>query len=69
MTQDYFDFKLTTEQTDAVTAISDYINSSNDNVFVLTGYAGTGKTSLLKGLSKRFQDDYAIYHLASSNKI
>jgi ATP-dependent exoDNAse (exonuclease V) alpha subunit len=68
MTQDYFDFKLTTEQTDAVTAISDYINSSNDNVFVLTGYAGTGKTSLLKGLSKRFQDDYAIYHLASTGR-
>ncbi|MEA1874381.1 MAG: AAA family ATPase, partial [Bacteroidota bacterium] len=68
MIQDYFDFKLTIEQLDAVTAISEYINSSDYNIFILTGYAGTGKTSLLKGLSKQFEDDYAIYHLASTGR-
>ncbi|MDA3911015.1 MAG: DEAD/DEAH box helicase [Bacteroidales bacterium] len=68
MTQDYFDFKLTAQQSEAVSAISNYINSSDHNIFILTGYAGTGKTSLLKGLSKLFQNEYAIHHLASTGR-
>ena len=44
-------FSMTEDQKQAVTAISDFLCSSvNEGVFLLNGYAGTGKTSLVSAL-------------------
>lgn len=50
----FFDFPLTPEQQTAVDRMIDFFNSSDD-VFILRGHAGTGKTSLVKGLIKYLQ--------------
>jgi len=45
----YFqDLTLTTDQSNALDQLSDFLNSDG-RIFILQGYAGTGKTSLLKG--------------------
>ncbi len=45
---------------DAIGKLSSFITSTNDyEIFVLTGYAGTGKTTLISKLIKTF-NDYAI---------
>lgn len=50
----FFDFPLTPEQQTAVDRMIDFFNSSDD-IFILRGQAGTGKTSLVKGLIKYLQ--------------
>lgn len=52
----YFDFELNNTQTQAVSRIIKFLSSSN-NVFILKGYAGTGKTTLLKGLTRYFNEN------------
>ena len=43
----------TDDQSEALKKISDYITgNSNDVIFLLTGYAGTGKTSLISSVVK-----------------
>ena len=43
----------TNDQLKAIDSLSKYVlENNNDNIFVLTGYAGTGKTTLIKALVK-----------------
>ena len=43
----------TNDQLTAIDSLSKYVlENNNDNIFVLTGYAGTGKTTLIKALVK-----------------
>jgi exodeoxyribonuclease-5 len=52
-----FDFRPTTDQKDAISKLSDFITSDNDyEIFVLRGYAGTGKTTLISKLIKTLND-------------
>ena len=48
---------LTTEQQSALTALIDFIGSKA-NIFILRGYAGTGKTTLLKSLLEHLKDSH-----------
>ena len=49
----HFPFKPTSEQEECINNIADYISSiSNKSIFVLKGYAGTGKTTLISTLIK-----------------
>lgn len=48
---------LTTEQQSALTALIDFIGSKA-NIFILRGYAGTGKTTLLKSLLEYLKDSH-----------
>ena len=45
---------LNTEQTEALKAIIDFL-AGNSQTFILKGYAGTGKTTLLKSLLEHFK--------------
>ena len=46
-----FKFKPTSDQKHAITKLSKFISDKNDiSLFLLKGYAGTGKTSLMKTL-------------------
>ena len=48
---------LTTEQQSALTALIDFIGSKT-NIFILRGYAGTGKTTLLKSLLEHLKNSH-----------
>jgi len=48
----FFPYQPTSEQQLALTVIADFICSQDTNLLLLTGYAGTGKTSLLGALVK-----------------
>lgn len=51
--KEYFPYKPTVEQENVLKALSDFLLSpSTDLLFVLRGYAGTGKTSLIGALVK-----------------
>jgi len=48
-----FNHKPTKEQTDLFSELNDYITTlGNKNIFILKGYAGTGKTTLISSLVK-----------------
>lgn len=48
-----FSFEPTSEQDDTIEKISDFLfNPSSDSIFLLKGYAGTGKSSLIGALVK-----------------
>ncbi|MDD2636565.1 MAG: DEAD/DEAH box helicase [Bacteroidales bacterium] len=51
----YLNFKPTPEQQELVEAFLDFINS-DDQVFILSGYAGTGKTSMVLGFVSMLDD-------------
>lgn len=55
--KDFFaqQFALTPDQTQAVQHLSDFLESKN-SCFILRGYAGTGKTFLLKGIANYFRE-------------
>lgn len=47
------DYRPTADQTSAIGKLSEYVaENSNDSIFLVTGYAGTGKTSLISALVK-----------------
>jgi len=47
------DYTPTGDQQNAIGKLSEYVaENSNDSIFLLTGYAGTGKTSLISALVK-----------------
>ena len=48
-----FPYELTSQQSQAVDALADFLLSPvNDSLFILRGYAGTGKTSLVAAVVK-----------------
>ena len=48
-----FPYKTTLEQEKAIEMIANFLNSKSDkSAFILRGYAGTGKTSLMAALVK-----------------
>jgi len=54
--QDIFaEYTLTDGQSDLVNQLNDFLTSKDDNVFLLKGYAGTGKTFITKGLTEYFR--------------
>ena len=49
----HFPFNTTNEQDECITNIADYVNTiGNKSIFILKGYAGTGKTTLVSTLVK-----------------
>jgi ATP-dependent exoDNAse (exonuclease V) alpha subunit len=56
-TKTYFDFELKPQQQKAFNALCRFVDSKVDKVFILKGYAGTGKTTLMSGLIKRLAED------------
>lgn len=57
---------LTADQTDAVRMLADFLKNKQKNVFLLRGYAGTGKTFLMKGLVKFLEAAGRSFILAAS---
>ncbi|MDR0981883.1 MAG: ATP-dependent helicase [Culturomica sp.] len=56
--KDYFDFELSSQQTKVFDALCAFEQDSKAKIFVLKGYAGTGKTSLIGGFIKKLNADW-----------
>ncbi|TEW54723.1 DUF4145 domain-containing protein [Psychromonas sp. RZ22] len=46
------DVTLTTDQSKIVKQVNEFLNDTSQNVFLLNGYAGTGKTFITKGITQ-----------------
>lgn len=62
----YFDFDLRPQQQKAFSALCNFIESTSEKVFILKGYAGTGKTTLMSGIIKRLSEDKIPFALLAS---
>ena len=51
----FFDFTLNSDQTELVARLEKFFNSSSENIFIIKGHAGTGKTTLVSGIAKFFE--------------
>lgn len=60
------DIKLTRSQEIVLNQILDFVNNSNDRVFILKGYAGTGKTTLMRFLIQELEKVKKDYRLLAS---
>ena len=58
--------KLTTSQDQVLKKILDFVNNSNDRIFILKGYAGTGKTTLMRFLIQKLEKSHKDYRLLAS---
>ena len=63
---DISNIKLTTSQENVLKQILDFVNVSKDRVFILKGYAGTGKTTLMRFLIKALAEKGKHYRLLAS---
>ena len=62
----YFKFPLRSQQKKAFDTICSFVDNPDLKVFILKGYAGTGKTSLMSGLIKKFQEEEKLYVLLAT---
>lgn len=50
----FLDYQLTSGQTELIKSLEIFLQDKTQNVFLLKGYAGTGKTFITKGLTEYF---------------
>jgi ATP-dependent exoDNAse (exonuclease V) alpha subunit len=62
----YFDFPLRNRQEKAFIALTQFITNTGTKAFVLKGYAGTGKTTLMGGLIKWMAEEEISFSLLAS---
>ena len=61
----FTEYTLTKDQFDLIQQLQNFLNSNGDQVFILKGYAGTGKTFITKGLTEYFRSLGRPYALAA----
>ncbi|MDB4806900.1 AAA family ATPase, partial [Pseudomonadales bacterium] len=61
----FAEYQLTDGQSELVNRLDTFLSSRQDNVFLLKGYAGTGKTFITKGLTEYFRAIRRNYILAA----
>lgn len=64
--RDLSNIKLTRSQEIVLTQILDFVDNPRDRVFILKGYAGTGKTTLMRFLIKALVEKGKHYRLLAS---
>ena len=60
-------YELTEGQKELVTRLNKFLSAKNESVFLLKGYAGTGKTFIIKGLTEYFSAIGRNYLLAGAH--
>jgi tRNA A37 threonylcarbamoyladenosine biosynthesis protein TsaE len=61
----FSDYDLTSQQADLISELDSFLSNKNDCVFLLKGYAGTGKTFITKGLTEYLKTIRRNYKLAA----
>jgi ATP-dependent exoDNAse (exonuclease V) alpha subunit len=64
--QKYFQFELNPGQKETCNALLNFLDNDEDHVFIMAGYAGTGKTSILKGIFDYLDSNKNRYQLWAS---
>jgi len=64
--QKHFPFTLNQGQNETCNSLIDFLENPEQKVFVLAGYAGTGKTTILKGVLNYLDEKKAKYGLLAS---
>lgn len=65
-TKKYFKFSLKPEQEKVFQDIQRFVGHTQDKCFILKGYAGTGKTTLMYGLIRWMEDQGIAYKLLAT---
>ncbi len=61
----FAEYQLTNGQQELVSQLDEFLSNATDNVFLMKGYAGTGKTFITKGLTEYFRAIGRNYVLAA----
>ena len=61
----FVEYDLTSDQKMLISCLTDFLQDSTSDVFILRGYAGTGKTFICKGLTEYFDAIGRNYVLAA----
>lgn len=64
--KDLNNITLTTSQENVLKRILAFVKKSSDRIFILKGYAGTGKTTLMRFLIQKLEDKHKDYRLLAS---
>ena len=63
MSNNYFSFPLNKSQKIIFNSIKEFTNQPNKKVFILKGYAGTGKTTIIAGIIKWLKSEKINFSL------
>jgi len=58
-------YHLTNNQEELIVKLNSFLFESNNNCFLLKGYAGTGKTFMIKGLTEYFREEGRNFMLSA----
>lgn len=64
----YLPFKLNKQQKEVIKQIDDFINNPDEFVMTVSGWAGTGKTTLMEIVSQRYWMGHYIHFAATTHK-
>lgn len=62
----YFNFELTGQQKQAFALLKTFVETNKEKVFILKGFAGTGKTTLMSGLINWLDEEEIKYSLLAT---
>jgi RecG-like helicase len=61
----FVEYSLSEDQQELITRLDTFLSGQDENIFILRGYAGTGKTFITKGLTEYFKAIGRNYLLAA----
>lgn len=64
----WLDFVLNDQQKEVIKQINDFINNKNEFAMTISGWAGTGKTTLMEIVNKRYWMDHTVHFAATTHK-
>ena len=64
----WLDFVLNDQQKEVIKQINDFINNPDEFAMTVSGWAGTGKTTLMEIVNKRYWMDHTVHFCATTHK-
>ena len=64
----WLDFVLNEQQKDVIAQIDDFINNPNEFAMTISGWAGTGKTTLMEIVNRRYWMGHTVHFAATTHK-
>ena len=64
----WLNFVLNNEQKEVIKQINDFITNPNEFAMTISGWAGTGKTTLMEIVNKRYWMNHTVHFAATTHK-
>lgn len=64
----WLDIVLNEQQKDVISQIDDFINNPNEFAMTISGWAGTGKTTLMEIVNRRYWMSHTVHFAATTHK-